>query len=251
MMNRKSSTNNDEKVHPWRFCEKGRHFVSEHIEKIPPSKTHPEGSTTIVHEHCAINPSHKDELGSYEIAYISLKYFSDLSGSPSPNILNEFQNADKYDQEIRGWVRYWNDVFQPNERLDPNLIKALIATESSFNPDPPGNKTAHGLMQLTSLTLHVLNDTKGELQDYLIRSTGNESVNPSLNICAGIRWLFRKKETATKRLGHEATWYEAVIEYKDYWKEVNNGNDPLPLQHLRAYLKRLNGASWESSSSLL
>jgi soluble lytic murein transglycosylase-like protein len=51
-------------------------------------------------------------------------------------VLTEYPNADKFDQQIRGWVRYWNDIFQPSDPLDPNLIKALIATESGFNPKP-------------------------------------------------------------------------------------------------------------------
>ncbi len=39
-------------VHPWRMCPYGEHWV----------KTHPEGSVTTRHEHCARNPSGKDQL---------------------------------------------------------------------------------------------------------------------------------------------------------------------------------------------
>lgn len=228
-----------EKVHPWRFCQKGKHFVKEHSENIPPSKAHPEGMTVIVHEHCASNPSHKDELSAYEAKYISQTYFQNLVGPPASNVLIEYENADKFDSEIRGWVQYWNDIFKSNEPLDPNLIKALIATESGFDPNPKKNKVAHGLMQLMPLTVRVLGDTKGEIKDSLVILTLNEALDPSLNICAGVRWLFRKRETASHRLGRQATWEEAVIEYKDYWTEVNSGRDPIGMQHLREFLKRL------------
>jgi hypothetical protein len=101
------------------------------------------------------------------------------------------------------------------------------------------NNGAHGLMQLTNLIFRILHDTKGELKDYLIRMTQDELLDPSTNICASVRWLFWKKITASLRLKREATWYEAIIEYKGYWDEVNKGHDPKPLQHLREYFKRL------------
>ena len=60
---------------------------------------------------------------------------ANLSGSPAlaTGLLAEFDDANKYDVLIRGWVRYWNEIFQPKNPLDPNLVKALMATESSFN----------------------------------------------------------------------------------------------------------------------
>ncbi len=35
--------NKDEKIHPWRLCPLGKHYVREHHERIPPSKKHPAG----------------------------------------------------------------------------------------------------------------------------------------------------------------------------------------------------------------
>ena len=138
----------DNKIHPWRKCSIGKHFVREHITHVPPSKEHPSGTTLTWHEHCADNPSYKDELSYAEIQYITTTYFSALSGPPTPHVLTvTFPNADKYDSEIRGWTRYWNDIFKPTDLLNPNLIKALIATESSFNENPKKVPTAHGLMQ--------------------------------------------------------------------------------------------------------
>lgn len=229
----------EDKTHPWRKCPKGKHFVREHTVHVPPSKKHPKGIVSVVHEHCASNPSHKDELSFSEIKYIADTYFANLDGPPADNILNEFAEADDYDQEIRGWVKYWNDIFQPDELLNPNFIKALIATESSFKPKPEGKGSARGLMQIMSLTSRILGDTKGELKDFLIRISRDQVLDPSANICAGVRWLFRKKDTASVRLKRIATWEEAVIEYKGYWDEVNSGNDPKAMQDLRSYFKRL------------
>lgn len=66
------------------------------------------------HDHCALNPSHKEELSYDEIQYITQRYFKDLSGPPVAGRL-KFKDADTYDGLIRGWVSYWNDIFKlPN-----------------------------------------------------------------------------------------------------------------------------------------
>jgi hypothetical protein len=231
---------NSEKVHLWRRCPAGFHFVKEHISHIPPSKTHPQGYITTVHEHCAANPSHKDQISHSEIKYISTNYFSSLSGPPTKNVLTKiFPKADNYDVEIRGWVSYWNDIFNLNAPLDPNLIKALIATESSFEIEPKGRSRAFGLMQLMPKTFSILHDVKGELSNYLIHIPQKEYLDDSANICAGVRWLFQKKKLAGVRLGREASWTEAVIEYKSYWDVVNRGEDPIAMQHFRQYYQLL------------
>lgn len=221
----KKSNKAVEKAHPWRRCPIGEHFVKEHLENIPPSKSHPHGIIITRHDHCATNPSDKDELSFDEIQYITETYFSTLPGPPASGKLLKFANADKYDSEIRGWTRYWNEVFKPDVPLDPNLIKALIATESSFDENPKQTKTkvktVYGLMQIKSDTLSYLGDTKGELKNYLIRLSKSQVLSPSANICAGIRWLFQKKKLATGRLNREPTWFEAIIEYKSYWNDIN------------------------------
>lgn len=239
--NKKNPTG--EKVHAWRRCAAGFHFVKEHITHVPPSKKHPDGFVTKVREHCAANPSHKDQLSHGEIQYIANNYFSSLSGPPTQKVLtNLFPKADDYDAEIRGWVRYWNDIFHLDTPLDPNVIKALIATESSFEIQPKGHSRAYGLMQLMPKTFSILHDAKGELSDYLIHIPQKEYLDVSANICAGVRWLFQKKKLAGVRLGREASWTEAVIEYKSYWDAVNRGEDPIALQHFRQYSQLLEEA---------
>lgn len=72
----------DSKVHPWRRCSRGKHLVREHVVHVPPSKKHPTGKESVWHEHCANNPSGKDELSYAEIQYITESFFSNLVGQP-------------------------------------------------------------------------------------------------------------------------------------------------------------------------
>lgn len=232
----------ERKTHPWRICPIGKHLVRTHQEHIPPSKTHPDGTVTTRHEHCAENPSRKDLLTALEIQAISGKHFSNLSGPPAAHVLTEYPKADNYDVLIRGWVSYWNDIFNFKEPLDPNVVKALMATESSFDANAENiRKKAHarGLLQIMESTRIILSDHKGELPNNLIQATAHDLFNPSINICCGVRWLFRKKVTATSNLGHEATWEETVIEYKAYWNDIHAGKTPPALTKFRDFYNRL------------
>lgn len=229
-----SYLNENEKVHPWRRCEKGKHFVKEYQKKYP------EGVETI-HNHCALNPSHKEELSYDEIQYITQKYFKELPGPPAAGRL-KFKDADTYDSLIRGWVFYWNDIFKLPDPLDANYIKALIATESGFRKDPPENPHAHGLMQLLHQSWAALQDIKGELKDHLIRVPWNKILEPTANICMGIRWLLQKRYLLSVRLKREVTWEEAVIEYKSYWGDIDKYKEmPKGIKDLREYYKQLVG----------
>ncbi|MDP1614811.1 MAG: hypothetical protein Q8L68_03350, partial [Methylococcales bacterium] len=100
---------------------------------------------------------------------------------------------------------------------------------------------ARGLLQLTEETLHILNDHKGELSNYLVFIKARDLFDPSVNICVGVRWLFRKQITASHRLGRKATWDEAVIEYKAYWDEINKDNIPEGILRFRKFYQQLEG----------
>ncbi|MHB1947983.1 MAG: transglycosylase SLT domain-containing protein [Gammaproteobacteria bacterium] len=243
----KTITNNNtkslelKKARPWRRCSMGQHFVKEHIIHVKLSKKHPDGIVK-VHEHCANNPSHKEELSFDEIQYITQTYFDALSGPPTAGRLKEYPTSDDFDGLIRGWTKYWDDIFNLDDPLEANLIKALIGSESSFNINPPGgNRNAHGLIQILHNTFLILHDTKGELHDYLVRIPWNKILDPSSNICMGVRWLFQKKKLASIRLKRTASWEEAVIEYKSYWDEVNAGKIPQGLANFRYFYDVLQG----------
>lgn len=89
--------------------------------------------------------------------------------------------------------------------------------------------------------MHNLRDHNGELKDYLVHLSLNQLHDPSANICAGVRWIFRKKVTASSRLNREENWEEAVIFYKSYWNDVSTGHLPSGLKKLRDYYNRLKG----------
>jgi len=205
-----------DKVHPWRPCPYGSHWVREHNMQV-------NGKSVIRKSHCALNPSRKDQLFPDEILEIQKKFFNRIKNTTSVAPMTKLwnfknNNKDKYDVLINGWTRYWNEVFNSSQPLDPNIVKSLIASESGFNDNivikaAPRN-FARGLMQITDETLKILADEKGELKDHYVTLTKDDALNPSLNICGAIRWLFRKKETASSKLKREATWEEVVMDYK-------------------------------------
>lgn len=127
--------------------------------------------------------------------------------------------------------------------LAPDFLKALVATESGFDtPRDVQSKVgpARGLIQITEQTRRILQDPKGELKDYLIEMTVEESRDPEVNIAAGTRWLYHKKQLANRRLKREATWEEAVAEYKGILPVLGkNPKSDRIMQALRDYLKHL------------
>lgn len=157
--------------------------------------------------------------------------------------MKAFPNADKYDNEIRGWVKYWNDILKVDDPLHPNVVKALIATESSFEEQPKKHPNAHGLMQIIGQTHQYLGGAKNELRDYLVCVSVNELVDPTVNICAGVRWLFRKKQTATGFLKRKATWEETVEDYKAILEKRIHDKpyNKQPMESFRKYYKLLRG----------
>lgn len=269
--------NDDKKIHPWRVCPIGKHYVRTHSEHIPPSKIHPEGEIITRHGHCAKNPPHKnsknrdiptkDLLSFEELQIIANNHFSDLTGPPKPNAL-EFERGNEFDSLIRGWVCYWNTVFNAKDPLDPNLVKALIAGESSFRPSitqstKNGTGTARGLMQLTDDTISRINSHEVELRDHFICLSLDEVMDPTANICAGVRWLFMKyagarERIANAKLDRRATWDDAVAEYKGILNGIievatkggNKNPDPYDeMGKFRGFYKRLLESANEENHS--
>lgn len=229
-----------EKFHPWRLCPSGEHWVTDHPLWVPPTDKRP-GYHTTRDGHCAANPTRgksksiKDYLIAEEMQMIADKHFTGLSGPPASGKLPEYAGADNFDHFLRGWTKYWNDIFKPDEPLDPDLIKALIATESGFRLKPPAPNAgvagrAHGLIQLTDQAIKALGDPNGELLNHLVKISTEDTSDPNLSIGAAVRWLFRKRDLASHRLRRQATWREAIAEYKSYLPDMVSGKDPNPEQ---------------------
>lgn len=211
----------DKKKHPWRICPLGEHWVRAHPRKVPISEKNPDG-ITIVDGHCRKNPSGHEIFVPDEIKEISSRHFDSVKKRPTPDALG-YPEGNDFDDLIAGWTQFWNDIFESKEPLDPNLVKALIASESSFKAKvsvPSKAGTARGLIQITEQTRKILGDTKGELKDYLIDLSKSDSMDPNMNLCAGIRWLHHKKYLASHRLKRDATWMEAIAEYKGILKQL-------------------------------
>jgi len=219
----KMTKKNEKKVtHPWRLCPAGQHWVASHPMNVPVSEKNPTG-VTVRDGHCRTNRSGKDQIYSDEIHRIAENFFSQVADMPAPDDLG-YKGGNRYDRLIGGWTLYWNEIFDPLDRLSPNLVKALIMTESRFKEDAratasPGN-LARGLMQITDQTLKILSDERGELKDFLIDIDQREAFDPNLNISAGVRWLFHKKNLLEKKLRRKVSWEEAVMEYKSYTKDL-------------------------------
>lgn len=81
----------------------------------------------------------------------------------------------------------------------------------------------------------------GELNDHLINLTKDDVREAGPSICAATRWLFHKRDLAAKLLKREASWEEAVLEYKSYLKGVVAGKNknPTGIETFRNELKRL------------
>lgn len=63
------------------------------------------------------------------------------------------------------------------------------------------------------------------MKDFLIALSKKEFYDPNLNLAAGIRWLFHKKYLASHRLKREATWKEAIAEYKGILPQLGKVKD--------------------------
>ena len=214
-----------EKRSPWRICPIGQYWVSRHDRPYPSGISDVDG-------HCRSFRHGKDVLLFDEIKQIeSTKIFQ---SAPRPSVFkNNTKWGEDFDGKIAGWVAYWNDLLGlRDDPIDPNVIKALVASESSFDPlatpkGVPKSRQARGLIQIMPETRRILGNPTGELKDHLLLIKPDELFDPSISISAGIRWLARKKEIASRKLKRKATWKEAVLEYKGIlMQDPKRGKNP-------------------------
>ncbi len=227
-------------LHPWRECPIGQHWVRPHLRV----------GTKGVKGFCRNNSSGRDQIYVPEIKKITENEFGNLKGPPCSYDLG-FSDGNEYDLLIRGWAKYWNEIFQPTDPLDPDLVKALVATESGFRSNikkRAGKRAgwARGLLQVTDWTQEILQDEEGELGDHLVNVDQQDMFEPSANLAAGIRWLFRKRETASTKLKRQATWEEAIADYKSYLSDMKKGKIPRSMKDLRTFYERLKEKCKES-----
>ena len=186
-----------------------------------------------------------DHLYPDEMHQMAKIHFEGHSGGVGSASRIDFPSGDQFDDLIWGWTAYWNEVLKPETPLDPNLIKALVASESSFNPAAKAlagkGNFARGLLQVTDETRLILRDERGELKDHYVNISDKDAYNSNLNICAGVRWLFQKRFLASVRLKRLATWEEAVEEYKSSLSKRLRGQkyNKEPMEKFKKYVERL------------
>lgn len=192
--------------------------VREHPMHVPVSEKNPTGIT--------IRDRHLRRLtGTYldaaEIESIFKNY--DRKGIVYPakkKLTEKYKSADDYDEIIAVWTDYFNKKFNVDPPLDPDVVKALISSESDFNPDPPGNrKIAIGIAQITKKTLKILQDPNGEAKEFIFKEIRQKDLkDPNLSIPTAVRWLQRKNETAASKLKRTPSHEEVILEYKGLLK---------------------------------
>lgn len=184
--------------------------VREHQRRVPVSEKNPTG-VTVVDWH----------LRHIEGRYLDLKLIEDIFQKYDKRNISypskgktDLPNEDKYDDHIAVWVDYFNRKLQLKDNIDPNMIKALIASESTFNSEAV-NKNAIGLTQVTKDTLKILQDLDGEVRDFTFKDIRQKDLkDPNVSIALGVRWLAYKKLYAETVLRRPASSDEVIQVYK-------------------------------------
>jgi hypothetical protein len=197
-------------------------IVRTHPRRIPVSPKNPAGGVTIVDRHP--RRLHGPALSAEGIRSITSTYDRKGLVYPASGDL-DYKDGSKYDALIAIWVDYFNGKFgvtPPNAPLDPDVIKALIASESEFKKSPR-NPKAFGITQITPSTLKALLDPEGETKEFTFKGIRQKDLkDPEIAIPMGVRWIFRKKRLAEGKLGRSPTPEEIILEYKGLLKSKSD-----------------------------
>lgn len=136
---------------------------------------------------------------------------------PSLGSIKGFEEFRELDSVIQFWLQYWKEFGLPfPKNIDPLLIKAIIAKESSFRLFASATgSSAYGLMQITNKTRK---DIKG-IQDGILDLEREDLKDPVISIAMGIRWLSYKYSSINK--GVKKDLYNTV----KYYYDKNKGDE--------------------------
>lgn len=209
--------------------------VKEHQRRVPISQKNPSGRT-IVDRH--LRHISGQYLDLKLIAQIFKNYDQKNILFPEKEKLN-LANEDRYNDLIAIWVDYFNKKLTLKSPLDPNMIKALIASESTFQPEIT-NKKATGLTQVTTDTLKILQDLSGESKDFVFKDIRRKDLkDPNVAIALGVRWLGYKKQYAEKILKRPATSDEVIQVYKGILNDKSKTAKEI-MKKYREFYEKLN-----------
>ncbi len=201
------------KKHPWKFCPAGSYYVKAHYKTI-------NGKEHYWSAHCRDCKGKKYVLNTDEMDLIAERFKKEKLTMPkSYNFGTLSGRGNKYDYLIAGWVKYWSDIFGKNNKISVHFVKILIMSESSFNLQ--ASATTHnilgkamGLMQITDYTLKLIQENNKELRNHAFNLKRDDLFDPNVNICVGVRWLYRKREITKYFLKKEPSEMELAEEYK-------------------------------------
>ncbi len=170
------------------MCPPGHHIVKGHYRKTNLGKTWVD-----THKRKNHGSSHKITYFPENLLYL---YWSNKKKYKILNRIKPFLGYHSLDPIIQFWLEYWKSRFNNLPQIDPLLIKALIAQESSFNPkaDPKvSHSSAYGLMQVVDKTREALTGkmSSSVTMEYIVVDRKSLE-DPVINIAVGIRWLIVK-----------------------------------------------------------
>ena len=210
--------------------------VREHPMHVPVSEKNPSG-VTIRDQHLRRLPG--TYLKREEVGEIFKNHGKKDIPYPASGKIPEHKNADKYDELIAVWTDYFNSKLKADPPLDPDVFKALLASESGFHLDTPKNKTAFGIAQITKQTWEILQDPKGEAKEFIFNEIRQKDLkNPDIAIPMGIRWLIYKSKRAAAKLDRQPDQEEIILEYKGLLKSKSKYKDNA-LESFRKYYGQL------------
>ncbi len=128
-----------------------------------------------------------------------------------------FKDFPELDSVIQFWLQYWKEfgLSFPSD-IDPLVIKAIIAKESSFRPKASAKgSTAYGLMQITDKTRRDIRN----INDGILDLERKDLEDPVISIAMGIRWLSYKYSSIGK--GVKKDLYNTI----KYYYDKNKGDD--------------------------
>lgn len=192
------------------------------------------GIKHVVENHCRKNPKSKEDfLYKSNLDYIYEKFKNRYKYKKLSKIKGYPQDKGQYDEIIQFWLNYWKDEGLINEDIDPMLIKAIIAAESSFREKiitAIAGSSATGLMQLTKTTMNILSKKiSNEVTKSNIQINQEEAKEANNNIAAGTRWLifkittspWKRKSTKNERIFGGIKYYHSWdTDGEEYAKKV-------------------------------